>query len=302
VPNDEFECLVRSESSTDHRTYRPFVLPNRWLRCGVRRYGSKPAASAQTPAGHVVFVEASEWSPSQAAAADLTRWTAHTNTAEAWFQIQNTFFETAQLLAQSRAYKHIETEEADEDRKLLIHLVKIQFFNSATYLISKVEDLFFLLLFVNSGCSLTPTVDVHQDDWLKGITRGAIHKGLKSRKSQLCCGNLRKTNAYLEALTDEEYRTIRSVFKKIGAAKSVRTIRNYRNAIVHRGLPAIDYPGFSTAFQFPKKHGKSTSLGLGARPKVEYLFLELYDEAVAATKHLETQLRRIKAIPVLAPS
>jgi hypothetical protein len=142
------------------------------------------------------FFEASEWSPSQAAFADLTKAAAHTNTAEAWLQIQNAFFESAHLLAQSRAYQHIEAEEAEEDRRLPIYLVKIQFFNSAAYLISKVEELFFLLLFVNSGCSLIPRVDVHQADWLKEITRGAIHKGLKSRKSQLCCGNLRKTNAY----------------------------------------------------------------------------------------------------------
>ena len=216
------------------------------------------------------FIEASEWSPSQAAVSDLTRWAAYTNTAEAWLQIQNAFLETAHLLAQSRAYQDIETEEADKDQRLLIHLIKLQFFNSAAYLISKVEDLFFQLLFVNSGCSLIPSVDVHKADWGKEISRGAIHKGLKSRKSQLCCGNFRKTNPYLEALTDEEYRTIGSVFKKLGSAKSVRTIRNYRNAIAHRGLPAVDYPGFSPAFRFPKKHGQGTSLGFGSRPKVEY--------------------------------
>ena len=116
------------------------------------------------------FIEASEWSPSQAAVSDLTRWAAHTNTAEAWLQIQNAFLETAHLLAQSRAYQEIETEEADENRRLLIHLIKIQFFNSAAYLISKVEGLFFQLLFVNSGCSLIPTVDVHKADWEKEIT------------------------------------------------------------------------------------------------------------------------------------
>jgi hypothetical protein len=206
------------------------------------------------------------------------------------------------LLAQSRAYQDIETEEADKDQRLLIHLIKLQFFNSAAYRISKVEDLFFQLLFVNSGCSLIPSVDVHKADWGKEISRGAIHKGLKSRKSQLCCGNFRKTNPYLEALTDEEYRTIRSVFKKLGSAKSVRTIREYRNEIAHRGLPAVDYSDFSPAFRFPKKDGQRTSLGVGGRAKVKYHFLELYEDAVAATKHLETHLRRIKAIPVLAPS
>jgi hypothetical protein len=247
------------------------------------------------------FSDAGEWSPSQAAVSDLTRWAAHTNTAEAWFQIQNAFFETAHLLAQSRAYHDIETEEADEDRKLLIHLVKIQFFNSAAYLISKVEDLFFVLLFVNSGCSLIPMVDVDKEDWQKEISRGAIHRGLRSRKSQLCCGSFRKTNPYLEALTDEEYRTIRSVFKKLGSAKPVRTIRNYRNAIAHRGPPAVDYSGFSPAFRFPKKDGQRITLGVGGRPKVEYQFLQLYDDATLAVKHLETQLRRIKDIPVLVP-
>jgi hypothetical protein len=248
------------------------------------------------------FSDASEWSPSQAAVSDLTRWAAHTNTAEAWFQIQNAFFETAHLLAQSRAYNDIETEEADEDRRLVIHLVKIQFFNSASHLITKVEDLFLQLLFVNSGCSLIPTVDVHKADWEKEITRGAIHKGLKARKSQLRCGRFRKSNAYLDALSDEDYRTIRGVVKRLGSAKSARTIREYRNEIAHRGLPAVDYPGFSPAFRFPKKHGQGTTLGVGGRAKVKYHFLELYEDAVAAMKHLEKQLRMIKAIPVLTPS
>jgi len=248
------------------------------------------------------FSDAGEWSPSQAAVSDLTRWAAHTNTAEAWFQIQNAFFETAHLLAQSRAYNDIETEEADKERRLLIHLVKIQFFNSASYLISKVEDLFLQLLFVSSGCSLIPTVDVHKADWEKEITRGAIHKGLKSRKSQLRCGRFWKSNAYLDALSDEEYRTIRSVFKKLGSAKSVRTIREYRNEIAHRGLPAVDYPDFSPVFRFPKKQGQVTSLGFGGRAKVKYHFLELYEDAVSAMKHIETQLRMIKAIPVLTPT
>src|SRR5437660_6504739 len=104
---------------------------------------------------------------SQAGVCDLNRWAAHSNTAETWFQIQNTFLQTAHLLAKSRAYKYVEDDEAEEDLRLPIHLIKIQFFNSAAYLISKVEDLFLLLLFVNSERSLIPDVDVHQPNWLK---------------------------------------------------------------------------------------------------------------------------------------
>lgn len=245
------------------------------------------------------FSEASDWSPSQSAISNLTRWAAETNTAEAWLQIQNAFLETAHLLAQSRAYKDLEDNEEDKDKQFLMHLVKMQFFNSAVFHISKMEDLFLQLLFVNSGCSLLPNVDVHSENWSKEIKRGEMYKGLKLRRSQLCCGRFRRSNPYLDALADEEYRTIRSVFKKLGSSHSVRTIRNYRNAIAHRGLPAVDRPEFSPAFRFPKKHGLSESLGLGGKATVEYSFLEIYQHAVAALTHCETQLRKVKAIPVL---
>ncbi len=61
-------------------------------------------------------------------------------------------------------------------------------------------------------------------------TRSAIHKGLKPRKSE-GSGNFPETNPYLDGLTDEEYRTVRGVFKKLGSGKSIRTIRQYRNEI-----------------------------------------------------------------------
>jgi len=247
------------------------------------------------------FSDANDWSPSQTAISDLNRWAAHTNTAEAWLQIQNAFHETAHLLAQSQAYKDLEGIEKDEEQQLLLHIIKMQFFNSATYFISKIEDLFLLLLFVNSECSLIPTVDVRKKDWPREITRGAIHRGLKLRKSELCCSRFRRTNPYLNSLTDDEYRTVRSVLKKLGSANSVRTIRNYRNAVAHRGLPAVDRPSLSPTFRFPEKHGSGISLGFGGGPAVEYSFADIYKHAVTALKHCETQLRRIKAIPILTP-
>jgi hypothetical protein len=215
------------------------------------------------------FSDANDWSPSQAAISDLSRWAAHTNTAETWLQIQNAFFEAAHLLAQSHTYKDLEGAENDEEQQLLLHILKMQFFNSAAYFISKIEDLFLLLLFVNSECSLIPTIDVRKKDWPKEITRGAIHKALKLRKSELCCGRFRRTIPYLNRLADDEYRTVRNVIRKLGSANSVRTIREYRNAVAHRGLPAVDRPSFSPA--------------------------------VTALEHCETQLRRIKAIPILTP-
>jgi hypothetical protein len=148
------------------------------------------------------------WFPSQHAFADLTRSAAHMNTAQAWWQIQNTFWETAHLMAHARAYQDIEAQEADEERRLLVHLTKLQFFNLAAHLICKVEDWFLLLLFVNSGASLIPTINVHKADWPKEITWKAINEGLKLRKSERFCGRFRKSNRYLDALADEE--TVRS--------------------------------------------------------------------------------------------
>jgi len=226
---------------------------------------------------------------------------AHSNTANVWFQVHNTFLEAAHLMAQARAYNDIETGEADQDKRLPIHLIKLQFFNSAVHLICKVEDWFLLLLFVNSGCSLIPGVDVHGPDGMKEITRGAIEKGLRMRKSERICGRFRKSNPYLDALSDVDYRTIRGVFKKLGRPKSVRVIRKYRNEIAHRGLPAVDYPFFSPNFMFPKKTGGSVILAVPAGTKVDYQFLDLYQHACNALNHLENQLVRIKYIPVLEP-
>lgn len=140
---------------------------------------------------------------------------------------------------------------------------KLQFFNLAAHLICKVEDWFLLLLFVNSGASLIPTIDVHKADWEKEITWKAINEGLRLRKSERFCGRFRKSNRYLDALADEDYRTIRSVCRKLGRPRSVGIIREYRNEIAHRGLPAVDYPFFSPQFQFPKTEGQGAVLRIG---------------------------------------
>jgi hypothetical protein len=183
------------------------------------------------------------WFPGDAT--DLIRMAAHSNTSHMWFQIRNAFLEAAHLMAQARAYKDIEGEETDKEKRLLIHLIKVQFFNSAAYRICTVEDYFLLLLFLNSGCSLIPGVDVHGPNWMKEIKRGAINKALQLRKSERRSAGPRKSNPYLDALSDEDYRAIRSVFSMLGRPQSVRAIREYRHKITHRVLPSVDYPDFS---------------------------------------------------------
>lgn len=247
------------------------------------------------------FTSNMNWFTPQTGAGDLTRWAAHQNTAETWWQIENSFTEAAYLLSRARAYEDIENAESDNDRRMYLHLMKIQHLNAAAYLTSKIEDWFFLLLFVNSGGSLISSIDVQGNDWLKEVTRGAIYKGLKARKSHLCCARFRRSDPYLDALSDEEYRTIRSVFKRLGRPRAVRTIRNYRNEIAHRGLPAVDVAVFSPAFKFPKKHGNAMSLSMPAAAPIDYKFLDLYQAAVDALKHMETELLRLKQIPVLMP-
>ncbi len=83
------------------------------------------------------FSEVSDWSPSQDALLDLNRWAAHENTAETWLQIQNVFYETAHLLAQAHAYRDLEINGRDEDEQLLLHVIKMQVFNSAVFTMSK---------------------------------------------------------------------------------------------------------------------------------------------------------------------
>jgi hypothetical protein len=247
------------------------------------------------------FIDKMNWFAPQAGISDLTRFAAHGNTAQVWWQIQNSFTESAHLLSRARAYDDVEKGESDDDRRMYLHLMKIQYFNAAAYLTSKIEDWFLLLLFVNSGCSLIRGIDVHGPGWMKKIQRGPIAKGLKARKAELCCATFRKSNPYLDALSDEDYRTIRSVFKRLGRPKSVAAIRNYRNEIAHRGLPAIDVAEFSPNFKFPRQQGSVMSLAISASAPIDYKFLNLYENAVEALKHMETELLRLKKIPFLEP-
>src|SRR5579859_6055199 len=105
------------------------------------------------------FIDNMNWHAS--VVADLTRFAAHENTAQVWWQIQNSFTESAQLLSRARAYDDVEKGESDEARRMYLHLMKIQYFNATAFLTTKIEDWFLLLLFVNSGCSLIRGIDVH---------------------------------------------------------------------------------------------------------------------------------------------
>ena len=243
------------------------------------------------------FIDQMNWSGPASGIFDLTRWSAHRNTAQAWWQIQNAFTESAHILARARAYDDIGNAQSDDDLRLYIHFMKIQTFNAAAHLICKVEDWFLLLLFVNSGASLIPSIDVHDPDWRKSINRSDVRIGLRQRKSE----GASPSNPYLDSLSDEDYRTIRRVFTRLGRALAVRSIRKYRNEIAHRGLPAVDVPAFSPDFAFPMKNGRVVQFGISGGARVEYKFLDLYQHAVDALKHMEHQLLQLKQIPVLMP-
>jgi carboxylesterase type B len=105
------------------------------------------------------FTDKMSWFAPQAGISDLTRFAAHGNTAQVWWQIENSFTEAAHLLSRARAYDDVEKGESDKDRQMYLHLMKIQYFNAAAYLTSKIEDWFLLLLFVNSGCSLIRDIE-----------------------------------------------------------------------------------------------------------------------------------------------
>jgi hypothetical protein len=234
---------------------------------------------------------------------DLTRSAAHTNTFDVWFLIRNVLLEAAHFISQARAYHDLELAETDENSRMLLHLIKIQDLNSSAHLICKVQDLFLLLLFVNSACSLIPSIDVRAAGWEKEIRRVKIDKGLKKRKTGGFCGRFRKTNPYLNALSDEEYRTVRTVLRNLRRRKSLAIVRSYRDAIAHQGQPAVDISGFSTQFTFPKRVRSGIELAISVGTKVEYKFLDdLYPNFCDALKQLEVELLRTKQIPVLTPA
>ncbi len=240
----------------------------------------------------------------------MTEWVQQYNTREVWHEISNTLLEARYLLAQARAYKEIEDRRTVEHDILSLHLMKIDAFDRAVYLLAKIEDLLVLLLFVNLEFSLV-NVDLSRSDWAKQITWDRVKDGLKRRRGSAaakrgilarflgCFRPSRPTNPVVDALNDSEYDAIRSILARFKSPHFVRQTTEYRDRSTHRIHPSVDHPGFTPVLAIPRRTATGTVItGIPARPReADFAFLDLYQSAVQTFGHCVVLLRELKAIP-----
>jgi hypothetical protein len=221
------------------------------------------------------------------------------NTQQVWREITNTLYSARYLLAQSRAYKYVEeliiNEGADHrtSEVMNVHLDKMNALNGAVYHLAKIEDLYLLLLFVNFGNSLVET-DTQSPDWQKKLIWVAVRDGLRKRHPEVV------SNRYLNQLSDDDYSTIMSGFKRFKGIGEVKEITDYRDATTHRVPPAVDYHGLTAVLLFPQ--GKESAPQMEAsnlirRYVVDYQFLDLYKKATKVFSHYVEVLSELKAVP-----
>jgi hypothetical protein len=221
------------------------------------------------------------------------------NTQGLWLEIHNTLADVRFLLARARAYKSVEPSgSGTDDMKALryyAHFSKMHNLNLAVLGMVKIQDLVVRLLFENFGGDLIK-VDQAEDDWEADLTMQKARRGLKER---LDSGNLEQS----------EYDQIKRALDVPSTSTHQATVVAYRNGIVHRLRPSVDYPSLFTPLEdrvgqpifdaSGKQTGRKYSMwGLPTKP--EYCFADLYSPLLDYLKHVIEMLTLLKAIPRLA--
>jgi hypothetical protein len=229
------------------------------------------------------------------------QWFDAQNTQGLWLEIYNTLADVRFLLAQSRAYKSLEppedkTDDPSNQLRYYAHFSKLYHLNLAVLGIVKIQDLVVRLLFENFGGPSLIEVDQTDDDWEKKLTLKAAKIGLKQ---QLDLGRL----------SQSEYDDILAALSRPSASKFREKVVSYRNGIVHRLRPSVDYPQLFTPLEdrvgqpFFDASGveKGRQFSLGGLPTTpQYFFTDLYAALLDYLKHVIEMLTLLKTIPRLA--
>ncbi len=229
---------------------------------------------------------------------DVAAWE---NSQKVWQELHNVMLNVEYLMAQFRAYGEIE-QQTTGDEWASPHLQMIHSLNAAVLQMSKIEDLFLVLIFVNSGASLLlvktdgkllPVV-TSNPKWQRKLRRDRFKKALSLRG--IPTGDDPPSNSYLDSLTNAEYQTLLEVFDAFFDFPAAVQIRGYRDKIAHRLQPAVDRPELYSQLMFPTKDGTRSTYDIGSRSsKVEYCSAEMYEQMKASLEHYVGLLKKLKA-------
>jgi hypothetical protein len=228
------------------------------------------------------------------------------NTRLMWVELSHVLLRVKVLLAKSRAYHDQELDESSrqgpevENLKWHLHLDKMESFDLAMIPLGKVNERAARLVFERLGTSLIPNLDITKPNWEREITWTNIKNGLANKAA----------NPYLVAIPAAEYEVIRQIFDEFLDTEHGRRGWVYRSRMVHRITPSVDYPGFYTQLENREKEpivdekgqikGWRKSIG-GMPARAEYLFSDLYADAVQTFRHYFWLLERLNALPRFSP-
>jgi hypothetical protein len=231
---------------------------------------------------------------------DFSQWWDVRNTESLWLEISNTLKEVRFLLGQARSYKTLEPSKDQPGRraeqlKYYAHFSKMHHFNLAVFGIVKIQDLVVRLLFENFGGDLID-VDQTDDEWERGLTLSKVRIGLKEHLSR-------------GELSVEEYEEITAALEWPSKSQHQDVVVSYRNRLVHRIRPSVDYPELFTELEDrvgkPILDGsgkeKGRKFAIRGRPSDEpdFLFVDLYSTLLDYLKHVIEMLVRLKRVPRL---
>lgn len=231
---------------------------------------------------------------------DFSQWWNVRNTENLWLEITNTLADVRFLLSQARAYKALEPTAVSASRKgeqlkYYAHFGKMYHLNLSVFSLVKIQDLIVRLLFENFGGTLI-AVDQTDDDWEKKLTMKDLKKGLRRE---------------LEAgtLSNAEYQDIIDALDEPSKSAHQKTVVDYRNRLVHRIRPSVDYGELFTEIEDrigtpildSAGNEKGRQYSIMARPsQAEFKFMELYAALLDYLKHVIRMLTKLKAMPRFA--
>ncbi len=224
------------------------------------------------------------------------------NTRSMWVEMGHILLRVKHLLAQSRSYHdqeqvYLSSEDPEaENFSWHFHLDKMERFDLAITFMGKIGDLTARLIFERLGASLIPNLDRNNPEWERAVTLTNIRQGLADRTG----------NRYVASLSDAEYTALQEILEDFHRTDHGTRLWRYRIRLAHRVTPSVDrvelYTYLQSRDRTPMKDASGKIIGWEgnfgeSRSVAEYMFLDLYADAVQTLSHYITMLERVEAIP-----
>jgi hypothetical protein len=222
------------------------------------------------------------------------------NSQSLWLELSNLVRGIEYDLEIARAFKSLEPaqEPSSEDDSAInnlyfLHNRKMNALDRAVYEIVKVQEIVNRLIHGSLGGDL---VDTKKNDWERNqLTRDNVEKGLEAKRTS-------------GALSQSDFDVITAALQLPKKTPHESVALTYRRKLMHHIHPSLDYAIFFSSLEsregeaITDASGKVTGrrYGLGARPPVQYQFVDLYASLAESLDAIVSMLQKLSEIEVLS--